>query len=79
MAGGCCCSHDLAGRGGLCPSEFAAREMAALLRCDWLEGKLALPGPCLGTETAFSDLFFVMYVFIFGFLLKEVQSHLVAA
>lgn len=35
---------------GLCPLEVTARETAVLLLAGW-GGSLALPNPCLGTQT----------------------------
>lgn len=59
---------------GLCPLEVAARETAVLLQSDWLGGKFDT-SQSLSGNLAF---FFFIYVFIFGCLQKEVQSHLIA-
>lgn len=50
-----------------------------LLQSDWLRGKFGTSQSLSGNVDSIIYIFFLIYVFIFGCLQKEVQSHLVTA
>lgn len=62
---------------GLCPLEAAAGKTAVLLQSEWLGGGEVWHFPVPSGNL--DSIFFLIYVFIFGCLQKEVQSHLVTA
>lgn len=67
------CACDLTGILDPCPLEVAVREAAALLQSDWLQGEVGTSQSLSGN---LDSLLFFSFVFNFGCLQKEVQSHL---